>query len=403
MPADGQRPLRILINSLSARLGGGQTYVINLLRYLPEDTAAEVYVLAPDSLPVPTDRNNIRRIPVKWPVANPFLRAVWEKVYLPKLLDKIGADILFCPGGVIGAWLPRGCKGVTMFRNMIPFDPAQGRRYPLGYMRARHWILKKLMLRSMKEADLVIFLSEFAKRVIERHAGGQLTKTAIIPHGISPAFRSAGNENLQRPAWLPPGEYLLYVSNLDFYKSQVEVVQGYALLKQRRETREKLVLVGTESPEYGRKVRAEIRRLGLENDVLIVGQVPYVRMPAVYQHAYLSIFASQCENCPNILLEALAAGHPVIVSNCPPLPEFAGDAAVYFDPRSPEQLADKLCEVLADPRLRQELSQRALERSRMYDWKSTAMKTWRAIGSLSKESDLAEDRWSTRRRASARL
>ena len=195
----------------------------------------------------------------------------------------------------------------------------------------------------------------------------------------------------------------MYVSNLDFYKSQVEVVQAYALLKQRREIREKLVLVGTESPEYGRKVRAEIRRLGLENDVLIIGQVPYRQMPAVYQHAYLSIFASQCENCPNILLEALAAGHPVIVSNCPPLPEFAGDAAVYFDPRSPEQLADKLCEVLGDPRLRKELSERALERSRMYDWQSTAMRTWRAIGSLSKDSDLAEDRWGTCRRASARL
>jgi len=284
--------------------------------------------------------------------------------------------------------MPEDCKSVTMFRNMLPFDQVQGQRYPLGYMRVRHWILKRVLLRSMKEADLVIFISDYARQVIERQAGGPLRNTAIIPHGVGPAFLGSGNGTLRRPGWLPAGEYLLYVSNVDFYKSQVEVVQAYAILKQRRESPEKLVLVGTESPEYGRKVRTEIRRLALENDVLIKGQVPYEGMPAVYQHALLNIFASQCENCPNILLEALAAGRPVVVSNCQPMPEFAGDAAIYFDPRSPDQIADRLSEVLGDPCRMKELSERALERSRMYDWQTTSNRTWNAIASLSRDSKL---------------
>lgn len=386
---DRSHPTRVLVNALSARLGGGQTYLTNLFDYLPDDASLEIFVLAPDSLKIPTNRENIRRIRPNRLVENPFTRAVWERVNLPKLVRELKAEVLFCPGGIIGAQVPPGCKCVTIFRNMVPFDQAQMQKYPLGYMRARHWILKKVLLRSMKKADLVIFISEYAKQVIEQHARGPLKRIAIIPHGVSPAFRRAENENSERPAWLPPGEYLLYVSNVDFYKSQVEVVQAYAILKGRHMTLGKLLLVGTESPVYGRRLRAEIRRLGLENDVLIKGQVSYEEMPAVFQHALLNIFASECENCPNILLEALAAGRPVVVSNCPPMPEFAGDAAIYFDPKSPDQLADKLAEVLEDPWLRKELSEHALERSRMYDWHSTASRTWSAIASMTKDSELA--------------
>jgi glycosyltransferase involved in cell wall biosynthesis len=379
MSGDGRDPLRVLINALSARLGGGQTYVMNLLTFLPEEAAVEIFVLAPDSLQIPTNRANVRRIPVRWPVSNPLVRAAWEMLRLPKLLKHLNADVLYSPGGIIGARVPKNCRSVTMFRNMLPFDPVQSRRYPLGYMRVRHWMLKRVLLKSMKEADLVIFLSEYGKRVIERHAGGPLKRTVTISHGVNPVFRSVENSKSPRSAWLPPGDYLLYVSNVDFYKSQLEVVRAYAKLKQRRECREKLVLVGTESPEYGRMVHAEIGRLGLKNDIVVKGQVPHTEMPALYQHAVLNIFASQCENCPNILLEAMAAGRPVIVSNRPPMPEFAGNAALYFDPASPSDLAEKLATVLDNPAYLGELATKAREQSLLYDWQSTARDTWNVL------------------------
>lgn len=369
------------MNGLSARWGGAQTYLINLLHFLPEETPVDVFVLAPDSLPLPRDRNNIKRIPVAWPVENPFTRAGWEKIQLPKVLRQVGADVLFCPGGIIGGSVPPGCKTVAMFRNMLPFDP-MGRAYPLGYMRMRHWILEKLMLQSMLEADLVIFISEFARQVIEDRAGRRLKNTVVIPHGISPSFRNVDGNNSRRPDWLMPGDYLLYVSNIDFYKAQLEVVQAYALLKRRRSTREKLFLVGPEAPDYGRRVRTEIHRLGLDEDVVITGTMPYEQMPELYHHALVNIFASRCENCPNILLEALAAGRPVVASNRPPVPEIAGAAAVYFDPTCPAELAEKLSWVLEDPARMQDLSTQARERSFRYDWQRTAAATWKAIEHL---------------------
>jgi glycosyltransferase involved in cell wall biosynthesis len=107
--------------------------------------------------------------------------------------------------------------------------------------------------------------------------------------------------------------------------------------------------------------------------------IPYSMMPAIYQNALVNIFASECENCPNILLEALAAGRPVLSSSYPPMPEFAGTAAVYFDPRAPIQLAEALAATLDDPALMSEMARRAVERSRDFDWHATAKATWLAI------------------------
>jgi glycosyltransferase involved in cell wall biosynthesis len=367
---------RIVVNALSARQGGGQTYLINLLQSFPERFAAEIFILAPDSLSLPLSKKSVTKIQVKWPVANPFTRAIWEWLYLPKLLKQLDADVLFCPGGIIGGRVPEGCKTVTMFRNMIPFSLMQRQRYGLGYMRVRNWLLERALSRSMAKADRVICISEFARRVIEQKVSGLPGKTIVIPHGINPIFR----ENHQpRPAWLPAGDYILYVSILDVYKAQLEVVRGFAMLKARRLTSEKLVLTGPERSRYARKVRGEIERLGLQDDVVLTGPVAHETLPSLYRHALINIFASECENCPNIMLEALASGRPLLASSRPPMPEFGGDGAIYFDPSSPDELAVKLVSVIDDPDRLREMSYRARERSLLYDWEQTARTTWDLI------------------------
>ena len=374
--------MRVLINAFSARQGGGQTYLLNLLDCLPCGSDPEIIVLAPESLNLLDARSNINRLRINWPVENPILRFFWEKIQLPRLLHELGVDILFCPGGIIGSRAVPGCQTVTMFRNMLPFDLIQRRKYPPGYMRMRNWILHRLMLQSMLRADLVIFISEYARSIIETIADGPLKKALVIPHGINPRFRITDGGKGARPEWLPKEEYLLYVSRIDVYKAQLEVVRGFAQLKEQRQTKEKLILVGTENPQYGRKVRAEINRSGLGDEVVMVGSVRHEELPAVYHHAKVNIFASESENCPNILLEALAAGRPIVASNRPPMPEFGGDAVIYFDPATPDDLAEKLARIVHDPDRMKELSTSAMERSFQFDAARVAEQTWRAIAKL---------------------
>jgi glycosyltransferase involved in cell wall biosynthesis len=178
---------------------------------------------------------------------------------------------------------------------------------------------------------------------------------------------------------VPPGEYLLYVSTLDFYKAQVEVVRAFSLLRERRPTREKLVLAGPEYGPYGALVRDEIRKLGLEGDVVVTGEKPYESLPGAYRHAKLVVFASECEVCPNILLEAMAAGRPLVCSRRQPMPEFARDAVRYFDPAAPEELAREVAAVIDRPDVLEDLARRAEARSRDFDWARTTARTWEAI------------------------
>ena len=367
---------RIVMNALSARLGGGQTYVLNLLESLPEQLDAEIFILAPDSLSLPLGRENVTKIQVKWPLENPFTRAIWEWLYLPKLLKRLDADVLFCPGGIIGAHVPKGCKTVTLFQNMIPFSLMQRQRYGLSYMRIRNWLLERALSRSMAKADCVIFISEFARRVIEKKVPRLPGKTIVIPHGVNPVFR---NNREPKPDWLPAEKYILYVSILDVYKAQLEVVRAFALLKARRPTTEKLILAGPDRSQYARTVQDEIERLGMSNDVLLTGPVAHDALPSLYRNALINIFASECENCPYIMLEALASGRPLLASCREPMPELGGDAAVYFDPSSPQELAEKLQSIIDDPVRIADLSRKALERSLLYDGSRAAHRTWELI------------------------
>jgi glycosyltransferase involved in cell wall biosynthesis len=374
--------MRILVNAMSARQGGGQTYLKNLFAHLPDEapdgSAVEVFLVAPAALRKLAMPGRIEYLPASPLAENPFVRAPWERSVLPRLVRRLSADILFSPGGTSPVRPPAPCRSVTMFRNMIPFDMAQRRRYPPGYQRVRNWLLERIMLEAMTGADLVIFLSDYARQVVEARAGGPMRASIVIPHGVSERFR-VGSQPLPAPAWAPQEGFFLYVSTLDFYKNQLEVMRGFLQAKAATGFAEKLLVVGPDNPVYASLLRKEIAERGAQAEVLLPGSVPYEDLPALYQNARINIFASESENCPNILLEALASGRPVLCSDRPPMPEFAGDAVAYFDPRSPAACASGLLELLADAQRQSDLAQRAMLRSRRYAWSEAARRTWDAI------------------------
>lgn len=365
--------MRIVVNALSARLGGGQTYLRNLFAYLPDSKELELIIFAPDELDLPTDER-VRRVKTAWPTSNPYMRAVWERFLLPVFLRRNQADVLFCPGGVVATRAPRRCRVVTMFRNMIPFDTSI-RKMP-GNQILRNLLLKRVMLRSMMHADLTIFISEYARQVIE--SMGRIPNSITIPHGVGAIFRTHGH-SIPRPEFLPDGEYLLYVSRFEVYKHHYEVVTAYANLPDALRRRFALVLVGETNMPEAERIRSLIAQLKLVGRVHMQGAVAYRDLPAVYHHAKLSLFASSCENCPNILLEALGAGRPVLSSSVMPMPEFGGDAVHYFSPHDPEDIRRAMEAVLSDEPYSERLGAAAAKRSSQFDWAVTARRTWESI------------------------
>src|SRR4030042_840593 len=129
-----------------------------------------------------------------------------------------------------------------------------------------------------------------------------------------------------------------------------------------------------------RRLQAVIKDLDPAGDFIHYGgPVPYSDLPGRYHRADGFIFASSCENMPNILLEAMAAGLPIACSNRGPMPGMLGDAGMYFDPENPHEMEETLLKLMERPDLRSGFAQKAHERAKAYSWNRCADETFSFI------------------------
>lgn len=257
---------------------------------------------------------------------------------------------------------------------MLPFDSVSARRYPLGWMRFRHWLLKYAQGHAFRTADLVIFISEYAKQVIDGLMVRRGT-AAVIPHGVAFTTTPLAPTLAQHL----PRSFVLYLSILDVYKAQVELVEAWAIMREMRPTPEKLVLAGPANPFYERQVRAAIERLGLNDEVMLLGNVHHDQVFDLAGRAAVNVFMSSCENCPNIMLELMRIGRPMLVSDRQPMPELGGSELDYVDPYDPNAIAAALVRLLDDPMHAALSAKAALARSADFTWEKAGQQTWNAI------------------------
>jgi glycosyltransferase involved in cell wall biosynthesis len=114
----------------------------------------------------------------------------------------------------------------------------------------------------------------------------------------------------------------------------------------------------------------------------LAGYTTTAELAAWYSRASVFAFPSLDEGFGMPVLEAMAAGTPVITSNRSALPEVAGDAALLVNPEDTDELRRALAEVTGSEDLRRELSQRGLERAKSFRWEDAVRRTWELYGEL---------------------
>lgn len=367
----------IVINALSARRGGGQTYIINFLKHLPKGNFRIKLLACTENEKAfePYLSERVELYVVKWASRGVIYRALWERFTLPGKLKKWNASVYYAPGGVMVTKVPKVCSSVTALRNMLPFDETERKRFPLfSYIRFKLWLLKRVFLKSYKMADKVVFISNYSLRQVEKYIPGIDKKSCVIPHGLNELFLK-GNSDYELPDYLEKGQFYLYVSILDVYKAQKEVVKAWEILSEKGFCYP-LVLAGPKYNAYGEAVCEQIEDKKLEGKVYYLGKVDYEKLPGLYKSARGLVFASSCECCPNILLEKLSAGKTVFCSNYQPMPEFGQDAVTYFDPYNPQDLAEKVFSLELSPSQLDKMGHRAYKQALKFDWNITIKKTF---------------------------
>ncbi len=375
--------MKIVINALSARLGGGQTYILNFLRYLTGEN--EILLLVG-----PYNRDKfanaiegkdfIKMIDCGARQERPLYRLFWERFTLSRLLKRWGADVYYAAGGGTLVKTPKKCVNALAIRNMLPFDDRERARFPLfskGRLKLR--LLRSIAIHALKRSDKVIFISRYSFNSILRRVPSISGKSTIIPHGLDAAFRKPPEKEFDFSRFgLKKGEFYLYLSVFNYYKAQLELVEEWKRLTDAGFPYP-LVLTGFMTPGYSQKVLDLIRDLNLEEKVIVTGPVDYADLPAYFAGARALVFASSCECCPNILLEMMTAGKPIFSSRIPPMPEFGGPEPYYFDPYRPGELAELVREAEEDPSEMTRRGEAIREFSRRYDWEKTVKETIRFL------------------------
>ena len=107
----------------------------------------------------------------------------------------------------------------------------------------------------------------------------------------------------------------------------------------------------------------------------VLGYVQPETLPLLYHRATAFVFPSLYEGFGMPLLEAMAAGAPVITSNVSAMPEVVAEAGLTVDPRSPSELARAIERLLTDPELARSLAKKGIQRAREFTWEKTALAT----------------------------
>jgi glycosyltransferase involved in cell wall biosynthesis len=125
-----------------------------------------------------------------------------------------------------------------------------------------------------------------------------------------------------------------------------------------------------------------IKEHNLKKWVYMTGYLNDFELRSLYRLATALVFPSFCEGFGLPLLEAMASQVPIIASHAPALPEICQDAALFFDPESPEDMADKILDVLKATDLREDLIRKGQQRVLDFSWESTAEQTLSIYRSL---------------------
>ncbi|NTV47737.1 MAG: glycosyltransferase family 4 protein, partial [Chlorobiales bacterium] len=233
------------IDAFNLSRGGGITHLVELLRAAsPDQYGFERVILWGSRKTLAKVDDQLWLQKVHEPLLDRGLlsRVFWHRVLEKRRAKAAGCHIVFLPGGTATSGFS---PVVTMSRNMLPFEWQELRRYGLSLTTLKLLLLRFTQSRSFRAADGVIFLTGYAHQKVLQVTGLLKGVTANIPHGLSSRFSMPPRPQRTIEAYSDAAPYrLLYVSIIDQYKHQWQVVEGVAKLRQATGWPLRLDLVG---------------------------------------------------------------------------------------------------------------------------------------------------------------
>ncbi|NPT46122.1 glycosyltransferase [Paraburkholderia sp. 1N] len=317
-------------------------------RLFPEDTDLPLLL--------PVDAREEVDLPKAKTVGRRLKGALWEQFALPFATG--GRTLLsLCNMGPLFAR-----RQVVMMHDVAVYDLPENYswKFRLWY-RFAFSILKH-------SASHIVTVSEFSKKRIMARLGIDASRISVVWNGVDHFDRIAADQSILSRLNLQHDGYVLAVGNLSVGKNLARVLAAIEQLSERHDW--KFVVVGgCDLRIFNPKAKAGY---DLSKNIIAAGFVSDGELRALYENAACFVFPSLYEGFGLPPLEAMLCGCPVVVSREASLPEICGDAAVYCDARSVEDIADKVAQLMGDAALRDTWRARGRAHARHFRWERSA-------------------------------
>ncbi|RQG91521.1 glycosyltransferase family 1 protein [Natrarchaeobius halalkaliphilus] len=365
--------MKIGINGLAAKMGGGVTYLQHLVTNILEVSDHRLHFFVSSvaverfNLPIESDQLTVESVDTSGTAS----RLWYEQTYIPRQIVRENIDLLYSPSEIPLLMCP--CKQVVANQNShlyYDIDTEESFR-----QQVRKRVLARALEVSQSISESMIFVTESSKRKAARELAISEDNAYAIHHGVDPSFGDASNEGLITPA--EERDYILMVSTLYKHKNVHNLILAYSRLPAETRHKHPLIIIGdkTTDKEYTQRIESMAKELEVAEDVSLVGRVPLSEVKSYYSNAHLFVFPSLIESFGLPLLEAMTAEVPAVASASASLPEVGGDAVLYFDPKDPDQISVIIEQVLNDEKLREDLIVRGRNRVKEFTWEKCAEET----------------------------
>lgn len=295
------------------------------------------------------------------------VRLLWEQLVLPLQLKQYHVDLVHSLGYFSPLFVP--CSSISTIPD-LNFIYARSSFSHAGYL------LWRLMVPlSATRSDKIITISHSSKGDITRFFDIASEKVRVVYLAV-PDIRAEGqcHNSVDLSQYGIRGQPILSVASSHPHKNLSRLIEAYSTLVRTYDVENQLVLVGHHRA-HADLLEKMVQRLRLEGKLILTGYVPDALLEKLYSRAILFVFPSLYEGFGVPILEAMTNGVPVVCSDVASLPEVAGNAALFFDPYSVEDIAAKIHRALQDLDLRQQLIRKGRENVKRFSWGQTARQT----------------------------
>jgi glycosyltransferase involved in cell wall biosynthesis len=320
---------------------------------------------------------NVKPIIAPPQARHPLLYFIWFELVIPRVLQKIGADVFLSPDGYLS--LRSKIRQVTVMHD-LNFE-----HYPKDLPRSEGWYYRKFFPKYAEKANRIATVSEFSKSDIIKHYHIDDEKIDVVYNGVNEIFQPVPESEKQqtKEKYTHGCAYFICVGSVQPRKNIVSLLTAFELFKTAGSSNTKLLIVG-QKKWWTSEMQLLLKQMNHHQDILFTGRVETEVLHLLIGSALALTYVSYHEGFGIPILEAFCCDTPVITSAITSMPEVAGDSALLIDPFSPTSIADAMKRIYEEVDLRNTLIIRGRERRELYSWQITANALWNCIEKATK-------------------